>query len=521
MARRSHSQSLSFEIDSSLPRRNRSRASNISRKRRFGQTNHQTSEPDRKRLAMTEAVKHWNECIQITTEESNQARSTIHSLKKKLQRQANELQVAQSAVKTGKTDLQTLQEQLQDLTRQNTRYSQDKKSLENRIHELNVGYEKLRNQVKEMPAKFNGLEEKLVNTITEQRELFNKSKNLYTNLENQIKQGDVREKATAEAVEKALQSNKEKREEFKKVVEHMQHDFQYKTAEFERKIKTLEKENETQCDQIDALEEDKERFYNEIIASRTTRACIEKVDSQLSGLITQLRVLDASQDTVAIELRDMKTRVEDLRHDQDFAELKEQVSRSHAKLNSLENLIQGSLLPAIEGIATKQSESNASVTSLAAAAEGGWSKLQEQIQTHAIDLRKTMSDAQRFYEMLAGHVDAKFLSQEIVSRELITGLKKNFEAAFETLKENLGLQLSQWTNSRKSAPSDRKWLQDVEAVRLKLRQVESQLSKVDDVPLSLKKIYDMSVLIRETSRFMDKEEHKPYIEQPVACMFKA
>lgn len=76
----------------------------------------------------------------------------------------------------------------------------------------------------------------------------------------------------------------------------------------EHKIRSLEKENESQCDQMDAIEEDKERFYSEMVSNRATKACIESVSSQLSGFVTQLRALDASQDTAAIELRNLKTK---------------------------------------------------------------------------------------------------------------------------------------------------------------------------------------------------------------------
>lgn len=306
ITRRSRSRTRSFDIESSDPRRTHSRASNISRKRRFDPTDHHSSEPDRKRLAMSEAVKHWNECIQITTEESDRAKSTIQGLKKKLSQQANELQLAQDAVQKGDTGFRTLHKQYQDLETREIRATEDKKNLEVKFNELFVDHEKLRTQVKEMSTKFNSCEGRLGSAITEQRELSNQFKNFYVNLTNQMNQDGAVEKANAEAVEKALQDSKQKREELKKVVEHIQRDFQYNKTEYERRIISLEKENESQCDQIDAIEEDKERLYNEMVSNRSTKECIERVNSRLSGFITQLRALDASQDMAAIELRDVK-----------------------------------------------------------------------------------------------------------------------------------------------------------------------------------------------------------------------
>ncbi len=76
----------------------------------------------------------------------------------------------------------------------------------------------------------------------------------------------------------------------------------------ENKIRSLQQENESQGDQLDALEEEKEMVYSEMISNRCTKACIESVDSKLNDFVTQLRALDASQDTAAIELRNVKTR---------------------------------------------------------------------------------------------------------------------------------------------------------------------------------------------------------------------
>ncbi|KAM3477332.1 hypothetical protein MY8738_006516 [Beauveria namnaoensis] len=389
--RGSQSRTHSVDIESSITRRTHSRASNMSRKRSRGLTDHQTHEPDRKRLAMTEAVKHWNECIQLTTEESDRARSTIHSLKKKLQSQANKLQVAQNALQQGDTSLRTLKKQYEDLKEKDVRASEDKRDLEAKFIELNVDYGKLQNQIREMSTKYNNCEDKLNMAISEQRDFFNKSKDFYNGLNNKMKQDEAQGKADAEAVEQALQSSKQKREELKNFVDKIKQ--VYERGKLECMIKSLEEENEAQCDHISELEEDKLRYHNEIVSYGSTKACIENVSSQLSGFATQLRALDASQDTTAIELRSVTTRVDDLPGSRDFFDLKQQVLGSHARLSDLERLIQKSLLPAIEGIASKQSESQISVNSLGVAVEGGFTKLQEHIQNCAVNLSKTIRNS--------------------------------------------------------------------------------------------------------------------------------
>ncbi len=220
-----------LDVERSAPHRTHSRTSNVSRKRQSGPADYQTSEPDRKRLAMSEAVKYWNELIQISTEESERARATIYSLEKKLQRQANELEAAKSALKTGDTSLKALEKQYQDLQARDSRSSENEKGLQVKFNELSVDYEKLRSQVKETAAKYRSCEEKLESAISEQQNLSKNSRNIYDNLNAQMKQDEARGKANAEAVEKALQASQQKRDELKKFVEHIQHDFQHQKSQ--------------------------------------------------------------------------------------------------------------------------------------------------------------------------------------------------------------------------------------------------------------------------------------------------
>ncbi|KAJ6788520.1 hypothetical protein PWT90_01634 [Aphanocladium album] len=582
LSRRGQSRSRGYDIASSVSRRTHSRASNISRKRRMVGVDYQAFEPDRKRLAMSEAVKHWNECMQITTEESDRAKSAINHLKRKLQRQASELQAAQQALQTGNTDLRVLQKQYKDLQAKDYKATEGKGELEVKYKELSTEYERLRAQVKELPSKYSSCEGKLDGAISEQRELFNKSKNFYNSLAKRLEEDEARGKANVEAVEQALETSKQKRDELKKFVEHMQHDFQFQKSEYEHKIQTLEERNEAQCDQIDAIEEDKEKLYHEMIASRSTKACIEGVNARLSGFVAQLRALDASKDTSAIELRSVKLRLDDLPTSNDLLELKAQASASDIKINDLEKLIRESLLPAIESISSRQTDSQTSVDSLAAIVETGLVKVQDRIQTHAIELDKTLKSDNNSraevanllnlisaangdlssrvevansrlenlsenissrgttgikitkiceaiqqlsdrsdsilaaqgkqnevignrHELLAGQIDSKALNQETVTRELINGIKHQLDTTLSTMQERLAAKAVK--SDGKFISVDKKSLKQIEALRSNLQQIESQLSKVEKVPSSLQKIYDLSLLIEETSKYMDKEEH--------------
>ncbi|KAJ3499215.1 hypothetical protein NLG97_g502 [Lecanicillium saksenae] len=582
-SRQGDARSRGCDVRSSVSRRTHSRASNISRKRRFAGIDYQTSEPDRKRLAMSEAVKHWNECIQITTEESDRAKSAISHLKRKLQRQSSELETAQHTLQTSNRNLQALQKQYESLQAKDSRAAEDKSELEIKFKELSTDYEKLRAQMKEIPSRYSSCKDKLDTVISEQREVFNKSRSFYDGLSKKIKDDEARAKANAGAVEQALQSSKQKRDELKKFVEHMQRVFESRKSEYEHKIQCLEEKNEAQCDHIDTIEEDKEKLYKEMIASRSTKACLDGVNAQLSGFGAQIRALDASKDTLAIELNAVTTsrRLHDLPNNSDFRELQAQMSASDRRMGDLEKLIRENLLSAIESISSKQTESQASMGCLATMLEASLAKVQSRIQNHAIELNKTINNDNNSraeavkqlkliatangdlssrvevansrlenlsedisarsaigtsitaileeiqnlserndkilaaqgkqaeatgsrHKELAAQIDSKAINHEKVVKELVDGIKDQLGTTLSTIADSIAARAV--NSDGKLLSADKKSLAEIESLRSNLQQIEARLSKVDKVPSSLQKIYDLSLLIEETSKYMGKEE---------------
>lgn len=220
-----------FERERSTSHRTHSRASNITRKRQSVPSDYKTSEPDRKRLAISEAVKYWNESMQISIEESERAKAIIDALEKKLHWQAEELEATKKALQTGNTSLEALAEQYKDLQARNIQSSSGRKDLQIKFGELSVDYKKLRTQVDEMSTKYSSWQQKLDGAVKEQQAALTGSRSLWNDVHHQMKQDEAQGKANAEAVEKALQASQQKRDELRKFVEQIQHDFQHQKSQ--------------------------------------------------------------------------------------------------------------------------------------------------------------------------------------------------------------------------------------------------------------------------------------------------
>lgn len=182
---------------------------------------------------MDQAVKHWNECMQLATEESAQAKSTIKTLKRRIQQQEDDLHAAQKALQVGSASFQGLKSKYKELQAKDTQVLEDKKGLEVQLQDLQAKYDNLQNQVGEMSTKYSGCKDKLNDAISEQRDLFNKSRDFYRNLEDQLKHDDEQRQHDAAAVENALQICQQKRQELENVIDQMESNNERKKFECE------------------------------------------------------------------------------------------------------------------------------------------------------------------------------------------------------------------------------------------------------------------------------------------------
>lgn len=220
-------------LDSSITRRSNSRTSNMSRKRPFAALNYHAVEPDRKRFAMDQAVKHWNECIQITTEESHKANSVISYLKKKIQRRENELQAVKKALQTGQGSLQELQNQYEELKARDEQVGQEKQNLELQCQDLGANYHKLQDQFAAVSKKYDICQEKLDGTVSEHQKLVDQAKEDRLLLEKRLQDGDKQGKESVSALECTLKVAEADRETLRDMIRQMQLNSEHQTLKRE------------------------------------------------------------------------------------------------------------------------------------------------------------------------------------------------------------------------------------------------------------------------------------------------
>lgn len=121
---------------------------------------------------------------------------------------------------------------------------------------------------------------------------------------------------------------------------------------------------------------------------------------------------------------------------------------------------------------------------------------------------ETQKLAQRKEEVLLSKINAKFSNHNDILAEKFDELKEEFMANLAKVEADLARPTTS-TEPKEFANRqsvDTQTLRDVEQVRADLKRVESKLSKVDNVPSSLQKIYELSLIIQETSKYMEKEE---------------
>lgn len=120
--------------------------------------------------------------------------------------------------------------------------------------------------------------------------------------------------------------------------------------------------------------------------------------------------------------------------------------------------------------------------------------------------RTSDEEAQRQHAILTEQINTKTHDQVNTTQELLENVKRQFESFLATIQAKFSEDASQPDRGNRGTSVHDDMVKDIETVRANMQQVESQLSKIDDVPSSLEKIYELSLLIQETSKYMDKGE---------------
>ncbi|EGR47361.1 uncharacterized protein TRIREDRAFT_109189 [Trichoderma reesei QM6a] len=204
------------------PSRHRSSSiasSNISKKRSRAHNLHVSPNSDRKLLAMEQAAIHWNECVQISAEESSAARREAQRLQEEIHQQESELEKARELLNQKDAKLSEIEKLYTTLLEEDARVVGDNKTLNEELTTLRQQLSEEMKQREFVDDRHRACRDKLNEAIKEQQELFVRSRAFYEEMMDELRKENARKTLDSDAVEKALESSRQKRDEMKNCLE--------------------------------------------------------------------------------------------------------------------------------------------------------------------------------------------------------------------------------------------------------------------------------------------------------------
>ncbi|TFB06629.1 hypothetical protein CCMA1212_000661 [Trichoderma ghanense] len=204
------------------PSRHRSSSiasSNISKKRSRAHHLHASPNSDRKLLAMEKAAIHWNECVQISAEESSAARREVQRLQEEIHQQESELEKARELLDQKDVKLSEIEKLYTTLLEEDSRVAGDNKTLNEELTTLRQQLSEEKKQRELVDDRHRACRDKLNEAIKEQQELFVRSRAFYEEMMAELRKENARKTLDSDAVEKALESSRQKRDEMKRCLE--------------------------------------------------------------------------------------------------------------------------------------------------------------------------------------------------------------------------------------------------------------------------------------------------------------
>ncbi|KAK1251904.1 hypothetical protein MKX07_007383 [Trichoderma sp. CBMAI-0711] len=162
---------------------------------------------------------HWNECVQISAEESSAARQEAQRLQEEIHQQESELEKARELLNQKDAKLSEIEKLYTMLLEEDARVVGDNKTLDEELATLRQQLSEEMKQRELVDDRHRACRDKLNEAIKEQQELFVRSRAFYEEMMDELRKENARKTLDSDAIEKALESSRQKRDEMKNCLE--------------------------------------------------------------------------------------------------------------------------------------------------------------------------------------------------------------------------------------------------------------------------------------------------------------
>ncbi|PTB68982.1 hypothetical protein BBK36DRAFT_1166854 [Trichoderma citrinoviride] len=287
-------------------------SSNISKKRSRAQNLYASSNSDRKLLAMEQAAIHWNECVQISAEESSAARREAQRLREEIHHQESELEKAREMLNQKDAKLSEIEKLYTTLLEKDTRVQGDNKTLSVELTTLRQQLSEEKKQRELVDDRHRACRDKLNEAIMEQQELFVRSRAFYEEMMDELRKENARKTLDSDAVDKALESSRQKRDEMKRCLEEYRMQMEEAIQQKNQAVSELKEKLSLQEVLLAQEKLFADHIHTQTEEQSMTYQCVRTLEAKVNALIAhqaeqdEQRHSDAQQNTQVMKMLSLK-----------------------------------------------------------------------------------------------------------------------------------------------------------------------------------------------------------------------
>lgn len=171
---------------------------------------------------MGKVVDYWNEVLQISEQDLDDANHHIICLQDDIAQKSHELKNAQARLIEQQKQIQEVEERWQNVEQEQSDASQNNEVLATQVESLREELSKSQTRVKNTNEKCKAYKVKINQAIAEQQQLYKRSKVYYDNMIHELELEKTNQSIKSTEVDKALATSQEKREDMRKAFNEFQ-----------------------------------------------------------------------------------------------------------------------------------------------------------------------------------------------------------------------------------------------------------------------------------------------------------
>ncbi|PHH62509.1 hypothetical protein CDD81_7082 [Ophiocordyceps australis] len=240
-------------------------------------------------------AERWNECMALTQAENEQYVSEIEQLQLELDQRDQELNKSRTLFAIKGHELEEMKNKLNELREKDSYQSNENKELKDQIDALSQELSSSASKTRALEERYCAYRLKLNDAIREQQDLYKRSKVLHQESMNELQNEKQKRIRGSEAIDKALEHARQKREEMRRCSDELRIQMEYESRVKERKILELQEKIKEQQENMVRERQFSDGLRHQMSTQQRTKEAVTELALKMEVLVERFARSDRHQ----------------------------------------------------------------------------------------------------------------------------------------------------------------------------------------------------------------------------------